>query len=255
MAILLLTVNIQVISTTYIYAQPVHKPLPVLLIHGYASDTSIWNEWTSFLNGNHIPYKLVTFPGGINHDKCGSSIDHAKELIKIVNDFKSETGSPKINIVAHSKGGLDARVYLANNLSNSDIANLIMIGTPNKGTPIADETAQGNSCTPAIFDFTTNSPILNVVKNPNTNYYTIAGIWQPLFNPFFVDLSGNCIDFSFFYPIMVGGHAQMGGLDDGLVPLNSAEPPQFHALGETHKCHSNLLDESAYSLASPILRQ
>ena len=38
--------------------------------------------------------------------KCDK--DHAKELNKIVNDFKLETGSSKINIVAHSKGGLDA---------------------------------------------------------------------------------------------------------------------------------------------------
>ena len=37
----------------------------------------------------------------------------------------------QINIVAYSKGGLEARAYLANNLSNNDVANLIMIGTPN----------------------------------------------------------------------------------------------------------------------------
>ena len=72
---------------------------------------------------------------------------------------------------------------------------------------------------------------------------------------FSVDLSGNCIDFSLFYPIMVNGHNQMGGQDDGLVPIGSAEPPQFHTLGETHKCHTNLLDENAYNLAFPILIQ
>ena len=47
----------------------------------------------------------------------------------------------------------------------------------------------------------------------------------------------------------------MGGQDDELVPSNSAEKPQFHSLGETTKCHTNLLDENAYNLASPILRQ
>jgi pimeloyl-ACP methyl ester carboxylesterase len=261
MAILLLIINIQNIPSSSINAQTVHKPLPVLLIHGYASGASVWNDWISFLDEDHIPYKVVTFPGGENNDACGSAKDHAKELIKIVNDFKSETGSPKINIVAHSKGGLDARVYLANNLSNANVANLIMIGTPNKGTPIADETAQGNPCTPAISDFTTNSTILHVSKNPNTNYDTIAGIWQPYFtfnplNPLIpVDESGNCIDFSVFYPIMVNGHTQMGGQDDGLVPIGSAEPPQFHSLGETHKCHTNLLDENAYNLAFPVLIQ
>ncbi len=100
-----------------------------------------------------------------------------------------------------------------------------------------------------------------MAQNPNTNYDTIAGIWQPnfTFNPLMplipADVSGNCIDVSFFYPIMVGGHFQMGGQDDGLVPKNSAEPPQFHALGETHKCHTNLLDKNAYNLAISILKQ
>ena len=128
--LLVLIISIQIIPTSFINAQSIHTPPPVLLIHGYASDASLWNEWKSFLDRDHIPNKLVTFAGD---DPCGSSINHAKELDKIVNEFKSETEYPNINIVAHSKGGLDARVYLANNLSNANVANLIMIGTPNKG--------------------------------------------------------------------------------------------------------------------------
>ena len=38
-----------------------------------------------------------------------------------------------MNIVGHSKGGLDARVYLSN--GTHDVANLIMIGAPNAGSP------------------------------------------------------------------------------------------------------------------------
>jgi hypothetical protein len=34
------------------------------------------------------------------------------------------------------KEELDTRVYLSNDLSNDDIANLIMIGTPNLGSPL-----------------------------------------------------------------------------------------------------------------------
>ena len=41
-------------------------------------------------------------------------------------------------MVGHSKGGLDARVYLANS-GTHDVANLIMIGTPNGGNPLANE--------------------------------------------------------------------------------------------------------------------
>jgi triacylglycerol esterase/lipase EstA (alpha/beta hydrolase family) len=51
--------------------------------------------------------------------------------------LKNKTHSDKINIVAHSKGGLDARMYLANDPLN-DVEKLIMIGTPNQGSPIAN---------------------------------------------------------------------------------------------------------------------
>ena len=38
-----------------------------------------------------------------------------------------KTGQNQVNIVGFSKGGLDARVYLANDLANDNVANLIMI--------------------------------------------------------------------------------------------------------------------------------
>lgn len=48
------------------------------------------------------------------------------------------TGQDQVNIVGHSKGGLDARLDLTNNFSSNVVANLIMIGTPNAGDPLAD---------------------------------------------------------------------------------------------------------------------
>ena len=33
-----------------------------------------------------------------------------------------KTGQDKVNIVGHSKGGLDARVYLADNITRNDVA-------------------------------------------------------------------------------------------------------------------------------------
>ena len=45
-------------------------------------------------------------------DQCGSSSDHANQLGSIVAQVMNKTGKNQVNIVAHSKGGLDARVYL-----------------------------------------------------------------------------------------------------------------------------------------------
>jgi triacylglycerol esterase/lipase EstA (alpha/beta hydrolase family) len=109
-----------IISNSILFYTPVdalfHKEndrsLPVLMIHGYLLDASVWNKWKDFLKKDGIQFQAVTFKQ--SDDKCGTAIDHAKELHKIVQDLKKQTGAQQINIVGHSKGGLDARVYLAN---------------------------------------------------------------------------------------------------------------------------------------------
>src|ERR687897_3203400 len=146
--------------------------LPVLLIHGYMEDAIVWNKWIDLLKKDGISAYPITFKQ--SDDKCGSAADHAKELSNIIGQIKKETGQNKVNIVGHSKGGLDARVYLANN--TNDVANLIMIGTPNAGCPLAESCEVG---TPAIYDLRPGAAATEVKMNPNTKYYTIAGDWNP----------------------------------------------------------------------------
>jgi triacylglycerol esterase/lipase EstA (alpha/beta hydrolase family) len=102
------------------------QPLPVLLIHGYAEDPRVWNKWEDMLKKDGIQFFTITFKD--SDDKCGSAEQHAKELAKRVQDIKQQSGAQKVNIVGHSKGGLDARVFL-DITDTKDIANLIMIGT------------------------------------------------------------------------------------------------------------------------------
>jgi triacylglycerol esterase/lipase EstA (alpha/beta hydrolase family) len=81
-----------------VYSQNETKPLPVLLIHGYKSGPGVWNHWLPELQEDGFKAKAVRFP--IN-DPCGSSESHAQQLERIVQDFKTETGRDKINIVVY----------------------------------------------------------------------------------------------------------------------------------------------------------
>ena len=75
------------------------EALPVLLIHGYNSWPDVWyDEWLPELQDDGIRAEAVRFP---IDDECGSSQSHAQQLETIVENFKAETGSDKINIVAH----------------------------------------------------------------------------------------------------------------------------------------------------------
>jgi uncharacterized alpha/beta hydrolase family protein len=206
--------------------QQSEKSLPVLLIHGYAEDAAIWKKWEDMLRKDGIQFFTVTFKD--SDDKCGSAKQHAKELEKIVQDIKQQSGAQKLNIVGHSKGGLDARVFL-DITDTKDVANLIMIGTPNAGSPAAET---NNACAPAVVDLRPGANATKAVMNPNTKYYTIAGDWMPL----------------------TQGNLMIRGNDDGLVPVESVESQEyFQSLGQTEHGHAELLSDNEYQMSKEIL--
>ena len=218
------------------YASLVNRPLeasaaggnplaPVLLVHGLGEDASMWKKWEELLTNDGIQYHTITFQE--SDDKCGTALAHAVELGKRVDEILRSNLSSQVNIVGHSKGGIDARVYLAN--GTQSVANLIMIGTPNNGTPMAERTS---ICAPAVWDILPEANATKVGMNPNTRYYTIAGDWAK----------------------GVGGNPTIPGPDDGLVPVSSAESGgNFQSLGRTEHAHLELLSEEEYNLARDVL--
>ena len=198
---------------------------PVLLVHGLGEDASMWKKWEELLTNDGVQYHTVTFRE--SDDKCGTALAHAVELGKRIDEISRSNPSGQVNIVGHSKGGIDARVYLAN--GTQSVANLIMIGTPNNGTPIAERTSL---CAPAVWDVLPEANATKVGSNPNTKYYTIAGDWAK----------------------EVGGNPLIPGPDDGLVPVSSAESgDNFQSLGRTEHAHLELLGEEEYNLARDVL--
>jgi pimeloyl-ACP methyl ester carboxylesterase len=198
---------------------------PVLLVHGLGEDASMWKKWEELLTNDGIQYHTVTFQE--SDDKCGTALAHALELGRRVDEISRSNPSGQVNIVGHSKGGIDARVYLAN--GTQSVANLIMIGTPNNGTPVAERTTL---CAPAVWDVLPEANATKVGSNPNTKYYTIAGDWAK----------------------EVGGNPLIPGPDDGLVPVSSAESGgNFQSLGRTEHAHLELLGEEEYNLARDVL--
>ena len=67
----------------------------------------------------------------------GSVRARATRLAEYVRDLDA----PRVNIVAHSMGGLDARYAIARLGIARRVAAVITIGTPHRGTPVADVTS------------------------------------------------------------------------------------------------------------------
>jgi hypothetical protein len=109
-----------------------------------------------------------------------------------------------------------------------------MIGTPNVGSPLAENSAllKSDSFIPALYDFTTYAHDLNVAENNNTKYYTIAGDWMP---PFELDLTPpNCPQNSWLQ-FEENGYRYLyyrgPGANYGTVPVFSVESlPHFSSL-------------------------
>lgn len=230
-----------------------NKALPVILVHGYNDGSWVFSDWQKFLKNYGIPFCTVTFHH--SNDPCGSAIDHGKELRNIVAQVKNMTGQKQVNIVGYSKGGLDARVYLADNGSSTyDVASLIMIGTPNAGSPL---TSLNDSCKPAALDFIDHAAATKAPPNPHTRYYTIAGDWNPT-------LSSNCPQqFAEDYLTKIGKESQFGYENTGFYELNGSKVPNDGGIpvssvismpnstniGLAHDCHANLLSKTEYDIA------
>jgi pimeloyl-ACP methyl ester carboxylesterase len=241
--------------------------VPVILIHGYYEDSSVWSKWETLLQQDGIPYCTVTFSQSLDptYDPCGSATDHANELNQIVQKVKELTGENQVNIVGHSKGGLDARLYLAQS-GTPDVANLIMIGTPNGGDTLADAAATqipllpipdwyNMFCRPALYDLETSAMDVHAAQNIHTKYYTIYGDWNP-------SLVTNCPQvpnsFGINWPLLEAeGWSNLPEPNDGIVPKSSVESlSNYTNLGDTriHDCHTNLLSKAEYDLAKTVLK-
>ncbi len=109
---------------------------PILLVHGiFFRDFKHFNYW------GRIPKELekngaVLYYG--NHQSALSVDDSANELSERIKTIIKETGCEKLNIIAHSKGGLDCRKAIINNDVARYISSLTTINTPHKGCLYAD---------------------------------------------------------------------------------------------------------------------
>ena len=109
---------------------------PILLVHGiFFRDYEKLNYW------GRIPEELVKNGATIYYGNHSSSLavkDSAEELADRIKQIIKETNCKKINVIAHSKGGLDTRFAIANLGMDKYIASLTMINTPNHGCLYAD---------------------------------------------------------------------------------------------------------------------
>lgn len=108
---------------------------PIVLAHGF--DASPDNRWgfyqveEALVADGHTVYVAQVPPYNSVEVRAGY-------LAQQVDEVLAQTGAPRVNLVAHSMGGLDGR-YLISSLGYGDkVASLTTIASPHQGSAVAD---------------------------------------------------------------------------------------------------------------------
>ena len=108
---------------------------PIVLVHGLGmKDTFFMKSWGRIdrilrIQG-HTVYKSRI-------DAFGSVKTNAVQLKEEIDAILRETGAEKVNLIAHSKGGLDAKYMIRHLGMAPKVASLTTLCTPHRGSPIA----------------------------------------------------------------------------------------------------------------------
>ncbi len=105
--------------------------MPVLLVPG-------WSDRVDRLRWLALQFTRAGWPASHVHpvdfrDRYGGNAEHAAELSRSVDLLRARTGARRIDMVAHSMGGLAVRYYL-HFIDQSAVRRVVFMGTPHRGT-------------------------------------------------------------------------------------------------------------------------
>ncbi len=109
---------------------------PVLLVHGvFFRDSRLLNYW------GRIPAELEKNGAEVYYGEQQSALSieqSSEELANKIEEIVMRTGCGKVNIIAHSKGGLDSRYAISKLGCDKYVATLTTINTPHRGCIFAE---------------------------------------------------------------------------------------------------------------------
>lgn len=110
---------------------------PVVIVPGFTTGDVVSIGYVPLkqrLQSAGYDVTLLTYPDyGL-----GDIHNNARLLASTVNAVKARTGAAKVDLVAHSMGGLVSRDYLKTLGGSARVDSLVMMGTPNYGTDLAN---------------------------------------------------------------------------------------------------------------------
>lgn len=198
---------------------------PILFVHGvFFRDSNIFNYWGR-IPGELTKNGAVIFYG--QQQSAASVRTSAEELAERIRGIVKDTGCEKVNIIAHSKGGLDSRYAISCLGMDKHVASLTTINTPHRGCIFADY----------LLEKVPEKVRISIAEKYN-NALRQLGDTNPDFISAVTDLTAShCKVFNESAPDVPGVYYQsvgskMNRARSGRFPLNIAYPLVKHFDGE-----------------------
>jgi len=197
---------------------------PVILLHGLFGFDELEIGPARFAYFRGLTERLHRAGAEVQRPRVGRTAPvavRAQQLARRIEGLSAK----RVNVVAHSMGGLDARYAIARLGLASRVASLVTIGTPHRGTPLADLGtrvlgerlglrkalgALGTDVT-AFYDLTTHRMAVF-----NESVQDVRGVWYASVVGWAATRHTN--------PLLWPAHhylSRLAGPNDGVVPLTS----------------------------------
>jgi pimeloyl-ACP methyl ester carboxylesterase len=167
-------------------------PRPVVMVHGFNAD---YKTWTTYLGSGGYLSELglpgfaigdgqvrgVMETGSVTEPlkRTNSIAQNAVILGEYIDQVRKTTGAEKVDLLVHSMGGMISRYYIDRVMTEDDIAQLIILGTPMGGSACAILPASLGLLLPASLEIQP-SYMLNVfnqqiVRRKGVSFHALAG--------------------------------------------------------------------------------
>ena len=197
---------------------------PVVLVHGVLGELAIGLGQGDYFRG--VVERLEGAGIEVHTPQVSSAAAVAVRARELVNAIE-KISAKRVNIIAHSMGGLDARYAITKLGLANRVASLTTIATPHRGTPIADV---GTNLFGRKLGL---QKLLSAVKLNVDGFYDLTTDNASAFNERIKDVPGvryGCVLASTsqndddLNPLLRPGHkflSRRTGPNDGLVPVSS----------------------------------
>lgn len=231
---------------------------PIILAHGIARFDFVWkhDNCDEICDSYHYWKKIRTILLEKNYKVYHTDVNwaglvavRAEQMAQQIKDYVQRNHLEKVNIIAHSMGGLDARYAIVKYDLAKYVASLTTLGTPHNGSCFADWCMQSgiiNSVAPilsaigvsisGVADLTINS-----CKKRNEELQEFEEKNQH--NILYQTYAGSQGIFDIFWPLLHSYRIikKYQGANDGLVPVSSAMWKDKYYKETVNLDHLNLL--------------